>query len=298
MIKLSRQLWLMEPSVTVADFVERALYNHILPSQDPERGGFVYFTSMRPGHYRTYSSDTEDFWCCTDTGMENHAKYGQFIYAHSGNRLWVDLLVPSELTWTNQGVTLRLETRFPENGRATLKLSAKEPRELAIAIRHPGWLKRGELKLAINDARQNIQSLPGSYVVLERTWKTGDRIDVEWPLTIRTEMLPRSKEWISILWGPIALAGELGRADLNDSDFFETHSYLAQKALPVESAPVFVGNPKLIPGKIKPVDGRPLAFRTDQLARPREVTLVPFYRLHGQRYSIYWRCVNERTRLK
>jgi len=143
MLKLSRRLWLAEPSVAIADFVERALYNHVLSSQDPNTGGLVYFTSMRPGHYRTYSSDTEDFWCCTDTGMESHAKYGQFIYAHAGNTLWVDLLIPSELDWAEQGVKVRLDTRFPEDGKAVLTFTAKAPRRLAIAIRSRAGLRLG-----------------------------------------------------------------------------------------------------------------------------------------------------------
>ncbi|MEW6253227.1 MAG: glycoside hydrolase family 127 protein, partial [Planctomycetota bacterium] len=209
MIKLSRRLWLVKPSVEIADFVERALYNHILASQEPQRGGFVYFTSMRPGHYRTYSSDTEDFWCCTDTGMENHAKYGEFIYGHAGNRLWVDLLIPSELDWAEQAATVRLETRFPEDGKATLHFSLKEPRKLEIAIRCPGWLGAGAMKVAVNGSPESIETRPGSYAVIERTWKPGDTLEVEWPLRLRTEMLPGSREWVAILWGPVVLAGEL-----------------------------------------------------------------------------------------
>jgi len=168
MIKLSRRLWLVKPSVEIADFIERALYNHILASQEPDHGGFVYFTSMRPGHYRTYSSDTEDFWCCTDTGMENHAKYGEFIYAHSGNRLWVDLLIPSELDWAEQGVTLRLDTRFPENGKATLTFQTNKARKLRIAVRYPGWLKPGTMQLAVNGSPEAVKGGPGSYVEIER----------------------------------------------------------------------------------------------------------------------------------
>jgi uncharacterized protein len=165
---------------------------------------------MRPGHYRTYSSDTEDFWCCTDTGMESHAKYGEFIYARSGDRLWVDLLIASELDWAEQGVKLRLDTRFPEDGKATLTFRAKEPRKLAIAVRYPGWLKSGAMKLAVNGSPTAVETQPGSHAVVERTWKAGEKIEVEWPLTLRAEMLPRSTEWISVLWGPVVLAGELG----------------------------------------------------------------------------------------
>jgi uncharacterized protein len=295
MIKLSRRLWLVEPSGAIADFIERALYNHILASQEPDRGGFVYFTSMRPGHYRTYSSDTEDFWCCTDTGMESHAKYGEFIYANSGDRLWVDLLIPSELDWAEQGVRLRLDTRFPEDGKAILTLWAKKPRKLKIAVRCPGWLEPGAMKLAVNGSPDAVETRPGSYAMIERTWKTGDRIEVEWPLTLRTEMLPRSKEWISLLWGPVVLAGELGTAGLEGLDFSGTHNYVATQALPWEKAPVFIGNAKEVIAKVRPVDGRPLAFRTAGLALPAEVSLAPFYRVHRQRYAVYWRLMDRAT---
>jgi uncharacterized protein len=292
MIKLSRRLWLVSPSVEIADFIERALYNHILPSQEPEHGGFVYFTSMRPGHYRTYSSETDDFWCCTDTGMENHAKYGEFIYAHSGNRLWVDLMIPSELDWAELGATVRLDTRFPEEGKATISFSVKEPRKLEIAVRCPSWLNAGAMKLAVNGARETIEAKSGSYAVVERTWKTGDKLEVEWPLQVRTEMLPRSKEWISVLWGPVVLAGELGTEGLEGMDLSRTNNYVATKPLPVEKAPVFVGSADDVIAKVKPLEGKPLAFRTAGLARPTDVSLAPFYRVHRQRYAIYWRLMD------
>jgi DUF1680 family protein len=292
MLKLSRQQWLVEPSVAVADFIERALFNHILTSQEPERGGFVYFTSMRPGHYRTYSSDTGDFWCCTDTGMESQAKHGEFIYARSVDRLYVDLLIASELEWREQGMTFRLDTHFPEDGKASLTVSAKEPRKLSIAIRCPGWLKPGAMKLAINGTPKTVETRPGSYAVVERVWKSGDRIDVDWPLSIRAEMLPRSKEWISVLWGPIVLAGRLGTAGLEGLDFSGTHSYLATEARPWEESPVFIGTAEDVIAKVRPVEGRTLAFRTAGLALPADVSLAPLYRVHRERYAVYWRLMN------
>ncbi len=287
MLRLSRRLWLREPAVQTADFIERCLYNHILGSQDPQEGGFIYYTPMRPGAYKVYCDATNDFWCCTDTGMENHAKYGEFIYAHSKDRLWVDLLIPSELDWAEQGVTIRLDTRFPEEGKATLTVSAKEPRKLAIAIRCPGWLRPGAMGLAVNGSREATEALPGSYAVVERTWKTGDRIEVNWPLTLRTEMLPQSKEWIAVLWGPIVLAGQLGTEGLEGLPF---KGYgLFPKKLPFDDVPVFVGSDTDVAAKVKCSGGKPLKFRTAGLASPKEVDLVPFYTVHRQRYAVYWR---------
>ena len=289
MLKLSRQQWLVKPSAPTADFIERALYNHILGSQDPKHGGFVYFTPMRPGHYRTYSSDFEDFWCCTGTGMENHAKYGEFIYAHSGDRLWVDLLIPSELDWAEQGATVHMETRFPEDDNATLTFTLKEPRRLAIVVRYPGWLKPGAMQLAVNGSAEKTDARPGSYAVVERVWKTGDTLKVNWPLALRTEMLPRNTEWVSVLWGPIVLAGELGLEKLENFDFNNSHNYIANIDIPIEKTPVFTGTLDDVIAKIKPLKGKPLTFRTEGLATPSEVILSPFYNIHHQRYAVYWK---------
>lgn len=286
MLKLSRKLWLHEPEVPKADFIERCLYNHILGSQDPEEGGFTYYTSMRPGAYRVYCDAENDFWCCTGTGMENHAKYGEFIYAHSDKRLWVDLLVPSELNWTEQGVKVQLETRFPEDGKGTLTFTTKHPKNLTISIRCPGWLKSGAMKLLVNGMVQQVNANPGSYASLKRLWKNGDRLTVEWPLELRTELLPNSREWISILYGPIVLAGKLGTAGLEGISFHDRNYF--PKKLPYDNVPVFIGSPNDILERIKPVQGKPLEFRSEGLATPQEVTLVPFYTIHKQRYCVYW----------
>jgi DUF1680 family protein len=90
------------------------LYNHILSTQNPEKGGFVYFTPMRPGHYRVYSQPETSFWCCVGSGMENHAKYGEMIYAHSDNDLYVNLFIPSVLKWSEKKLILRQENNFPQ----------------------------------------------------------------------------------------------------------------------------------------------------------------------------------------
>lgn len=288
MLKLSRQLWLVQPSVSVADFMERALFNHILSSQDPEQGGFVYFTSMRPGHYRTYCDATNSFWCCTGTGMENHAKYNEFIYARSGDHLWVDQLIASELNWAEQGVKVRLETHFPEDGKATLTFTMQQPCKLNVSLRNPGWLKTGAMKVAVNGKSENVDAKPGAYANVERTWKTGDKLEVEWPLSLRTEMLPHSTNWVAVLWGPTVLAGELGTDGLERVNF-HSPNWSATRTQPADKAPHFVGTTNDVVAKIKLVTGNRFEFRTEGLAAPEQVTLAPFYTVHKQRYAVYWR---------
>ena len=120
MLRLTERLFRAEPSAEYADFYERALFNHILSTEHPVHGGFVYFTPIRPRHYRVYSQPSQCFWCCVGTGMENHGKYGQFIYAHAGDELYVNLFIASALRWPERGLELQQETSFPDEPRTRL----------------------------------------------------------------------------------------------------------------------------------------------------------------------------------
>ena len=107
MLKLTENLHRRNPEARYADYYELATFNHILSTQHPKHGGYVYFTPARPRHYRNYSAPNEAMWCCVGTGMENHGKYGQFIYTHVGDALFVNLYAASQLDWKERGITLR-----------------------------------------------------------------------------------------------------------------------------------------------------------------------------------------------
>ena len=133
-----------EPDPNYVNYYERALYNHILASQEPDKGGFVYFTPMRPGHYRVYSQPETSMWCCVGSGLENHTKYGEFIYAHQKDTLYVNLFIPSQLTWKEQGLTLTQETRFPDDGKVTLRIDEAPKKQQTLAIRMPEWANQSK----------------------------------------------------------------------------------------------------------------------------------------------------------
>ena len=128
MLRLTELLFRGKPLAEYADYYERSLYNHILSTQHPEHGGYVYFTPIRPRHYRVYSQPKECFWCCVGTGMENHGKHGQFVYAHRGDELFVNLFVASELKWPERGLTVRQDTTFPDEPRTRLSTHARRSR--------------------------------------------------------------------------------------------------------------------------------------------------------------------------
>src|SRR5690606_36727403 len=170
MLRLSQMLFLTEPSSSYMDYYERALYNHILSSQHPD-GGFVYFTPMRPRHYRVYSQPHETFWCCVGSGLENHAKYGENIYAKSENDLFVNLFIPSKLSWEEKGLELTQNTSFPEGEHSELKLALEKPSEFTLYLRHPSWTDNFEIQVN-GDAVAYTPSISG-YIAAERTWHDG-----------------------------------------------------------------------------------------------------------------------------
>ena len=296
MLKLTQQLYTRTPSVRYMDYYERALYNHILPSEAPG-GGFVYYTPMRPGHYRVFSRDYDAFWCCVGTGMENHGKYGGMIYASAPQRLYVNLFIPSVLTDPAHGLTLTQQTRFPEEPKTRLTLTLAHPKKMTLSVRYPNWVAPGALSVRVNGHAVPTTAKPGSFVDVSRLWKTGDRIDLGLPMRLTTEPLPDSSQYAAFFYGPVLLAGRLGTEGLTPADFHgggpidvpvERSGQTAQKKIPESHVPVFIGTPALALHKIVPIPGRPLSFRTEGLAQPREVTLVPFYRLFFERYALYW----------
>ncbi len=289
MLKLTRELFSLEPSAAKMDFYERALYNHILASQDPETGMFVYLMSLKPGHFKTYSTPEDSFWCCVGTGMENHSKYGDTIYFHDAESLYVNLFIASELTWKEKGLVIRQETKFPSSDSSVLKIKAEKPVNLALHIRHPAWATSG-LFISINGDKQNVVSAPGSYFTLQREWHDGDEIELRLPMKLHTESLPGVSNLVAVLYGPIVLAGELGTNGM-PNPFARGQRDFSQ--LPSPEVPVFVSSAADLLKHIKPVKGQPLTFQTQELGRPRDVTLIPFYQMHRQRYSVYWKLLSE-----
>jgi len=289
MLKLTRELFSLEPDAQKMDFYERALYNDILASQDPETDMFTYFMSLKPGHFKVYSTPDNSFWCCVGTGMENHSKYGDTIYFHTDDSLFVNLFIASELNWTEKNVTVRQETQFPENDTTILKITTKSPQKFALKIRHPEWATDG-VKVSINGRSQKIQSTPGSYFAIDREWRDGDTVKIQLPMNLHTEFLPNTTNEVALLYGPIVLAGELGTNNMPNV-IVGDQNRLNRTQDPV--APVLVTTAANLLKHVKPVSGKELMFRTSGIGQPEDITLIPFYQVHRERYSVYWKVISE-----
>ena len=293
-LKLTKQLYELEPDAAKIDFYERAMFNSILPSQDLDKGGFVYYTSMRPGHYRTFSTNFDDFWCCVGTGMENYGKYGELIYAHGGgDDLYVNLFVPSTLDWKEKGLKLTQETKFPEDGRSTLTLSLAKSVNLSLKLRYPAWVEAGAMVVTVNGKPVPLaDTKPGEYVTVAREWADGDTIQMTMPMRLTTRMLPGTDQYVSVLYGPTVLSAPMGVGPLTPRDF-KPGTNLARKVLPESDAPTMIGTRDDVLSDIKPVAGEPLTFTTGTLTKPGPATLVPHWRVGEQRYAIYFRLASE-----
>ncbi|MCA0454099.1 MAG: glycoside hydrolase family 127 protein [Chloroflexi bacterium] len=288
MLKLTRHIFGWEPSAQAMDFYERALFNHILGSQDPKTGMMTYFASLRPGHVKVYNTPHHSFWCCTGTGMENHAKYADTIYYHDDSSLYVNLFIASELTWAEKGITLRQETAFPESDTTILTVNCQQPAAFALKVRYPAWAQG--FNLIVNGEAQTVSASAGSYVTVEREWQDGDRVEIRLPMSLQLEDLPNAPHMVAVLYGPIVLAGALGTADMPEVYNPDYHTREAAiNRLPVPPVPVLSGGKDNILAHIKPVDGQSLTFRTEGIGQPNDVELIPFFRLHHQRYTVYWR---------
>jgi uncharacterized protein len=296
MLRLTERLFRTEPSAEYADFYERALFNHILSTEHPVHGGFVYFTPIRPRHYRVYSQPSQCFWCCVGTGMENHGKYGQFIYAHTDDELYVNLFIGSALRWPERDLELQQETSFPDEPRTRLVLSLQQPQRFTLRVRHPVWAAESHFEVRVNGQPRRERSAPGSYASIAREWKHGDRVEIDLPMRTAIEPLPDGSDYVAILHGPIVLAARTGTEQLDGQIAGDARMAHVSPGpyLPLDSAPMLVGDLSTLADHIRPVAGSSMTFTASAIIRPaeaRSLELVPFFRVHDSRYMIYWRAV-------
>jgi DUF1680 family protein len=290
-LKLTRHLFGWQPSAAYMDFYERGLYNQILGSQEPDEGMMTYFVSLEPGHFKTYSTPTNSFWCCEGTGVENHSKYADTIYFHGSNSLYLNLFIPSVLNWPDKGITVTQNTTFPQSDATTLTFDCTNGTPLALNVRYPSWAQTG-MSLAINGVPQTITNLPGSYVSINRLWQNNDQVQIQLPMTLRTETLQDTTNEVALFYGPILLAGALGTNGMPASDFASDQLDLVSTAVPDGLVPMVIANVPTLLSNTVSVPGQPLNFQTVGLGEPRDINLMPFYQVQHQRYSVYWNLVS------
>ncbi len=277
MIKMARDLFTVKPEIRYADFHERALFNHILASQDPNDGRVCYMVPVGRGVQHEYQDKFEDFTCCVGTGMESHALHGYGIYYESVDKLWVSLYAPTAVNWQSEGVKLQMNTDFPLGESASLQITSDSPKKFTLALRRPYWAGTG-FSVKVNGVRLANVGKADSYVEIDRVWKKGDKVELVLPKTLRTEALLDNPTRLAILWGPLVLAGDLGP---------EVQRREEEEQGAEEQAPVFVTT-QSVEHWLKPVADKVGTFRTSGVGLKTDVEFRPFYELPRRRYAIYW----------
>ncbi len=293
MLRLTRLLFEDAPAVPYADYYERALYNHILSSQDPDSGGLVYFTPIRPQHYRVYSQVDTSMWCCVGSGIENHFRYGEFIYARDDEGMYVNLFISSRVSIPEKALVLRQDTQFPDQSETRLVIERGNPGKLNI--RYPQWVAAGALQVHINGELQSLSAQPGEYFTLQRDWQAGDEVRIALPMQVHSESLPDGSDYYALLYGPIVLSSKVSPLAGESLPFLADDSRMGHIAAgptcPISSAPMLVSATPEFAAHVRRVDGEALRFRFDGLLEParfQNLELIPFYRLHHSRYMLYW----------
>jgi DUF1680 family protein len=271
MLKLTRHLFALEPSAKFMDYYEKALYNHILASQNHETGMMCYFVPLRMGGKKDYSSPFDSFTCCVGSGMENHVKYNESIYFRGADgSLYVNLFIPSVLNWKEKGLSIKQESNLPESDKTTLTVTTIKPVQAAIRVRKPNWA--GNTSISINEKKQPLTADAQGYFVLNRKWKNNDKIEFTMPENVYTEAMPDNANRRAVFYGPVLLAGILGNTEPD----------------PLKGVPVFVTN-ETDPNKwLQMVDKKQLSFNAANIAKPTEVKLIPFNQTKNEYYSVYW----------
>lgn len=299
MLKLTEDLNRVKPNGMYGDFYETAMFNHILSAQHPQHGGYVYFTSARPRHYRNYSAPNEAMWCCVGTGMEDHGKYGQFVWTHDkgvkaeDDALYVNLFVASELNWKDRKMVIRQQTAFPYAETSVVEV-AKGKGTFILKVRKPSWCENFTVRGVGFDADSYEEN---GFVCMKRKWKKGDQVKISMPMHAYIKPMINVPQYVAIMYGPILLGMKTGTEDMrgliaDDSRFGQ---YAGGKKLALDEAPILL--PKHlddIAKNLKPVPAKPLHFK---LATHMENTidgeLQPFFEIHDSRYMMYWLALGE-----
>lgn len=299
MLKLTEDLNRVKPNGMYGDFYETAMFNHILSAQHPQHGGYVYFTSARPRHYRNYSAPNEAMWCCVGTGMEDHGKYGQFVWTHDkgvkaeDDALYVNLFVASELNWKDRKMVIRQQTAFPYAETSVVEV-AKGKGTFILKVRKPSWCENFTVKGVGFDADSYEEN---GFVCMKRKWKKGDQVKISMPIHAYIKPMINVPQYVAIMYGPILLGMKTGTEDMRSliADDSRFGQYAGGKKLALDEAPILL--PKHlddIAKNLKPVPGKPLHFK---LATHMENTidgeLQPFFEIHDSRYMMYWLALGE-----
>ncbi|MGL4372648.1 MAG: beta-L-arabinofuranosidase domain-containing protein, partial [Turicibacter sp.] len=285
MLKLAEFLFRWTKESMYMDYYERALYNHILASQDPQTGAKTYFTSNYPGHFKVYGSLEDSFWCCTGSGMENPSRYNRGIYYHEENTLYLNLFIASTFECHEEKLKVTVDTKFPYSDRVVIRIAQIEQEHLILKVRVPYWTCG---KMSVRYGNKMLETDEQGYLTLDERFKKDDEIYVTIPMGLREYISMDDFNKVVFMYGPIVLAGQLGIENFPSQDIVADHLSLMNH--PKISVPTLVTDETDLNRLIQIDSLETLTFKIIEIGQPGDIsiTLKPFYSTHHERYTIYW----------
>jgi uncharacterized protein len=286
MMKLTRHLFGWSPDARYMDYYERLVFNHRLGTINPEDGTMMYYLPLASGYWKTFGKPLEAFWCCTGTGSEEYAKLGDTIYFHDDDSIYVNLYIDSQVQWPEKGLRFKQETRFPEQQGTTITVLADKPAELMVNLRIPYWVRGGSVK--INGTALPAFASPSSYLSLNRTWKSGDKIELNLPMDLHIDAMPDNQTIQAAMYGPLVLAG---RFDAVPNEM--SYGSEGPKAGAEQKVPDIVADSSKPTAWIEPDARQSLTFQSVGQSQP--IRMVPLYQVMHNRYAVYWKVSKRAT---
>ena len=292
MLKLTRKLFKITGNRKYADYYENTFINAIMSSQNPETGMTTYFQPMATGFFKVYSSETEHFWCCTGSGMENFSKLGDSIYFKDENSVYVIRYTSSKLTWPEKGITLTQNANLPD-----VTFTVGGSAEADIVLRVPDWCS-GKPTVKINGTVYEETDVD-DFIRLSGQWQDGDIIEYNMPMGIEVHDLQDNENAVAFKYGPWVLSANLGNKDMQTST---TGVNVTVPLLDTSISDIITVKDGSIESWLKNIDknllrqGETLNF--DLMGTDRELTFSPHYMQHKNRYGIYFKLADADTEVK
>jgi DUF1680 family protein len=271
MLKLTRHLFALQPKAVFMDYYERALYNHILASQNHHTGMMCYFVPLRMGTRKEFSDEFNTFTCCVGSGIENHVKYGESIYFKGADgSLLINLFIPSQLQWKEKDFRVTLNGNLPSDEKVTLSIETAKPQSVNIRIRKPSWASEA-IVAKVNRKEIPIVVQPDGYFSISRKWSDKDILELNLKSPLYSVPMPDNDSRHAFFYGPVMLAANLGTTEPD----------------PMNGIPVLVSDEKDVTKlfNVEAVDS--ITFKTNNIGIPADIQLQPFYNLDNEYYSVY-----------
>ena len=289
--KLTRYLLRITRDPRYGDSMERVMYNTILGAKPLLADGHTFYYSDNNFAARKVYSDHR--WpCCSGTMPQVATDYGINAYLREPRGIYVNLYIPSTLRWMQDGahVSLTQKSSYPLESHIQFELTASRQTEFEINFRIPSWTRGASI--LVNGKRLTMDVLPGTFAKIRRQWNSGDRIELDLPLTNRLEPISaRHPDTVALLSGPLVLlpllpeAPALTSTPTPTSTPAPTASNAAREQTPsaVVAASPSVTRPQLLSAK----KSASQTWQVETAAAPAK--LLPFTAISDEQYSTYLR---------